>query len=275
MALSKDGRWLYQYRSSDTRDQSVYYIATFDTERNAFLPERAVVPLCEVGDLIPLPEPLRVGLMCSRTQDLRLIEIAPNGSLLRKTPPRVVVTDGETQGQYPSVGFVSADGQRLVVLNGDGRFTKVDSGLRVLEKGAVDQHSRGIATDGPVRVPGGVRPAATDPRDWLAGKRIRQQPAMLSTGGTRAYVGVGRLVGSQGGGAWLDEIVIADAATLARVSTIAPRLPFWSFLVDRGDSRLFAVATRHAEILVLDVTSGAELASIPVGRTPVFAVQIP
>ena len=80
MALSKDGRWLYQYRTSDTRYQSVYYIATFDTERNAFLPERAVVPLCEAGDSIPLQEPLRVGLLCSRTQDIRLIEIAPNGS---------------------------------------------------------------------------------------------------------------------------------------------------------------------------------------------------
>ena len=274
LALSKDGRWLYQYRSSDTRYQSVYYIATFDTERHAFLPERAVVPLCEAGELISLQEPLRVGLMCSRTQDLRLIEIAPNGSLLRKTPPRVVVTDDEKQGQYPSVGFVSADGQRLVVLNGDGRLTKADSGLRVLERGAVDQQSRGIEPSGPVRVPEGVRPAATDPRNWLAGKRIRQHPAMLSTDGTRVYLGVGRR-GPHGGGVWLDEIVIADAATLVRIGSIAPRLPFFSFLVDRGGSRLFTVATPSAEILVLDVTNGNEVASIPVGRTPVFAVQAP
>ena len=77
-------------------------------------------------------------------------------------------------------------------------------------------------------------PAVADPRDWLAGKRIRQQPAMLSSDLTRAYVGIGRLVGPQGGGVWLDEIVIADTATLARIKTIAPRLPFFSFLIDRG-----------------------------------------
>jgi len=190
---------------------------------------------------------------------------------------RVLLVDPaarRVQGQYPSVGFVSADGQRLVVLNGDGRLTKAGSGLRVLERGAVDQQSRGIEPSGPVRVPEGVRPAATDPRDWLAGKRIRQHPAMLSTDGTRVYLGVGRR-GPHGGGVWLDEIVIADAATLAWIGSIAPRLPFFSFRVDRGGSRLFTVATPSAEILVLDVTNGNEVASIPVGRTPVFAVQAP
>lgn len=280
MALSKDDRYLFQYRTHDTRYQSTYYIATFDTRTMTFLPQTAPVPLCESATLIPTAEPLRVATLCARTQDIRLIDIAPNGSAVRKTPARAIVADGENTGGQVATGFLAGDGQSVTVLAGDGRVTKLDGPqLQVAQKTAIDERSRGVdaAASRSVARTGdtAATAAAANPRDWMAGKRIRAQSGLMSADGTRVYVGVGKTVGPQGGGAFFDEIVALDPSTVARVQSVKPSRQFWSFMAAKDGRRLFAFDTKGGAMLILDAESGTEIAAMPVGATPVFAVPVP
>src|SRR5688572_25999842 len=46
MALSSNGRWLYQAKMDNAPGNVTYYVDSFDTEQNRFLAHRTVTPLC-------------------------------------------------------------------------------------------------------------------------------------------------------------------------------------------------------------------------------------
>lgn len=65
MALSRDGRWLFRFKIHTVGEQRSYYVETFDTERLAVLPERALVPLCGSAMLIASAQRETVYVACS------------------------------------------------------------------------------------------------------------------------------------------------------------------------------------------------------------------
>src|SRR5690606_4801579 len=75
MVVSDDDRWLFQMKQK-ARDDGVteYSIGTLDLTTLRFLPERAPVPMCFTGMLLPQPgNGARLAVVCSQTEDLRLL----------------------------------------------------------------------------------------------------------------------------------------------------------------------------------------------------------
>lgn len=80
MALSYDGKLLYVFKHRQEDD--AYYIATFDTVNNRFLPGKAMIHGCVTGRITPsLDNSLHITVTCSGTRDIRRLDLNENGNL--------------------------------------------------------------------------------------------------------------------------------------------------------------------------------------------------
>lgn len=270
MALSRDGRWLFRFKIHTVGEQRSYYVETFDTERLAVLPERALVPLCGSAMLIASAQRETVYVACSVSQDVRVLTLTEQGGSVDRKIPRISVGEAAASDEYMAP-FLTQSGQVLTVVRGDGRFVKVNTNSQqVLLKDAVDRSSRNVV-NGVGRQMRGREPA--NQNDWLAGRQVMRQVPVVSPDGERLYLITATGTDSR---AVRDRVAVLNSDTLDRLQTFLPSHPFVSISISADGKALYAVDTLNAAVLVIDTTTGQELRTISgVGTRPVFAVVVP
>lgn len=265
MALSRDGAWLFRYKTwiSDVNGTS-NWLETFDIARNALLPGKAFLPLCGDATIVPSTERRTLFVVCSRSEDIRVVTLSDSGGVPTGAMPRVSVGPGQIPG-FPPRAFLQDGARTLTVINSDGSFLHVDTASRnVIHRDVVDRAARQVPApaDRPVA---GRRPNAQNPRDWLAGRAVGAPGGVLSPDGSRIYLGVMGKTDS--------EIAVLTSDTLERLGTIPFTRPFVSFTISSDGAKVYAVDRKGGAVAVIDAASGKELRIIPgLGPGPVFAV---
>ncbi len=278
MAISPDGRWLYSYKYHQISDEVFSYVATFDTVQLRFLTEKAPLPYCGgAAALLPFSDQ-RLNVICYDTADVRFLELTKSGAAVPFTTsdkglpsklslwPRGVAEHSRRVGP----GFLSADGNMLTVILGDGRFFRIDKESRkIMQTDAIDTEARKITTTA-------VKNTINAIDDWLADSWIRYQAPTLSPDGTMLYVGVGRLIHLRQGVQSFDRIMAFDSQTLKRVGTIKTSHPFFSLTLSKDGSRLFAISPEQASVMVIDTATQREVRTIyGIGTSPIRAIVAP
>jgi len=267
MALSPDGRWLYMLKHIANKDD-IYYVATFDTTRGQFLADRALLPHCINGVLLPSARPLDLKVMCTGLSDIRFLRLTNRGLAvisrlaLHGTP--------NTQGEYVGQAFLSPDGSRLKVLMQDGRSFEADSESRsLIHSDAIDSQARKISiSDG--------KTINVSSDDWMAGRGIPLQHPTTSPDGAKLFVGIGRLTDFNQSNWSFDEIAVLDAATLSRTATIKTSILCYSMAVSKDGRFLYGVDHTSASLVVIDIGSAREIRTISgIGVTPILATVAP
>lgn len=265
MAVSPDGNWLYMFKHIDAKEEDVYYVATFDTKQDRFLPGKASLPNCITALLFPLPQRLRIDVLCTGSKDVRFLKLTRVGAAsssrmeLRGAP--------KTPGEYIGLGFLSTAANTFTAILGDGHFFEIDGeSHELIRSEAIDSEARKISAMSP-----------SDTRDdWLADSWIRLQVPPLSPDGERLYVGIGRLAHIRQGGWSFDRVAILDSHTLKREGEMKPSQPFWSFAMNHNANRLYAISPQQGSIMVMDTISQREIRTIyGIGTTPIFAIVAP
>ena len=268
MALSLDGRWLYMLKHIDAKNDDVYYIATFDTTRGQFLPERPLLPHCINGVLLPSPRPLDLKVMCTGLSDIRFLRLTKRGSAvisrlaLHGTP--------NTHGEYVGQAFLSPDGSRLKVLMQDGRSFEADSESRsLIHSDAIDSQARKInISDG--------KTINVSSDDWMAGRGIPLQRPTTSPDGAKLFVGIGRLTDFSQSNWSFDEVAVLDPATLSRTATIKTSILCYSMAVSKDGRFLYGVDPTSASLVIVDIGNAREIRTISgIGVTPILATVAP
>jgi YVTN family beta-propeller protein len=276
MALSRDGEWLYRFKLSDSLTASGY-VEVFDTSRNVVKAKTPVVSLCSPATLVPGDDRRTLYLACAKAQDVRRLVFDDGGTLLTK--PQRTSVEGGPHGEHLTA-FMAPDGRTVNVIKGDARYVRVDAvSGQVAQKDAVDRVGRNVPV--PTNAPGlgagnrdrgaGVSDVA-NPFDWLAGRQIRRQPPVLSPDGSRVYL-LTALGDDEHAGGRRNQVAVLNGETLDLVQTIGLSRPSVSITLSQDGSRLYAVDTLNASLVVIDTATGNEVRTIPgVGRRPVFAI---
>lgn len=279
IALSDDGRLLFQMKQQ-IHDSSYteYYIATLDLERNVFLPERAAIPMCFTGMMLPQPgHRLRLGVLCSRTEDLRLLTLSDTGAVLNAE--RVPIAATGSQYRHAGTAFFAPGGRQLTAVMSRGEFLRIDAGAgQVIQRGLIDQTGR-RPSDQSGASQSAARPGAHDPNDWLVGRWMRTQPALVSADHQRLVLGIGELEDKRRGHESYRMAAVFDTASLDRVDTIKLSQPAWGMTMSRDGRRLYTFGVGLGEasgtMSVVDVVAGREVTTVPLGTTPTYAVEAP
>jgi hypothetical protein len=286
MAMSPDGRWLFQFKMNNAPGNATYYVDTFDTERGAFLARNTPTPLCAWPTLLPSSESGRLTILCNETSDARFLtptEPTQGGQrlALASLGPAVAAAPGSVRDRSRPPATAIVGPRAVTVIMGDGRFVKTDAqSHQVMQTDLLDRTGRGI-----VPAPQGDQGAAAaktpqvsrapDTNDWLAGRWIKQQAPLLSPNGQELYFGVSSLFALQQGRQPLEQVIVLDAQTLARRRSINVRQVFDSLALSKDGTKLYAVHGDTATVRVIDTASGRELSAFNAGVTPVFAVVAP
>jgi DNA-binding beta-propeller fold protein YncE len=245
MALSKDGRWLFVYKTST--DGTFCGLAVFDTTANRFLPDRIALPKCETPLLIPSQ---RSGntlfVVCEGTNDVRTARLTPNG--------KPVVNDIPRGFRFGRIGMVKtafqSEDDLLRVVMSDGEYSNLDLATRSIV-------GRGALAGTPAKGDYGSE----------AGRLVRFSQASAG----KVFLG---LVGPDHRNRLLfDEIAIVKANTLERTATMQASAPLWAFAVGTGGSRLYGLDPRGGKIHVFDTTQAVETEVIEgVGKSPTIVI---
>lgn len=229
MAISPDGRWLYVNQMRFVAPGAdEYSVATFDTQRGRFLPERAPIPGCPSALLIPYARQGSLAVFCGApgaTQDARFLQPEQNGLLAE---PSTLPIAGQLAGAIWS-GTTST----IYQVAEDGRVVLID--------GAARRVSRTVALE----LPGG-------------GQVVKGSVA-LSADGARLYLGVRQPAGRK---LQARQILVVDTATWQALRTIPTSQPFGGLAVSRDGRRLQALNPDGDSLLILDAAEYRERAVI-------------
>jgi len=278
MVLSRDGAWLYVFKMLESKDSFASYLETFDTQLNAFLPNRVDLPECTSATMVPSMVGEGVYIMCGGTRDVRFVSLDGGTKAGHVTSvmndvsaafPKEASTPvlGQGEKHYIATGFVSSDGKTFTVITTDGLFLRGDAASgRISGHGLLDRAIYGDSAESASAVSAG----------WLDDRWVRSQRPVLSPDGKRLYLGLGTAKRKYHGSQLLDKIAVLDAATLELIKTMDPNRTFWSFVLSGDGGLLYVVDSDHAMIGVLDINTGREVNIISgVGTTPVYAVVAP
>ena len=263
MSMSADGRWLYLLKmSSSTPGHSDYFVRTFDTVARAFLPTPSHVPMCVSGLLLPSVEDRhRLSVLCSHTQDVRLLTLSDTGAPAAPTASVQVAESATRSHVHVSTAFRSAGGN-VTAVGADGAFSKVaESSRRIVMSDLVDRSAR---------------QAVNAQNDWFRGRRFRPQSPVVAPDGTLLYLMLDRVSEAAEGTLSSTDVVVLGTERLQRVRSLRFSRPVASIAVSRDGRRLYGVDREGAALLSLDTSTGVELNPIVgVGNLPLFAVVGP
>jgi Methylamine dehydrogenase heavy chain (MADH) len=245
MTISKDGRWLFVYKTST--EGTFCGLAVFDTAANRFLPDTIALPKCEAALLIPSP---RSGntlfVVCEGTNDVRTARLTPNG--------KPVVNEIPSGLRFARKGMVEtafqSDDDLLRVVMREGEYTNLDLATNsIVGRGALV----------------GTR-AKRDSGD--EGNRLVR---FSQSAAGQAFLG---LVGLKHRNRLLfDEIAVVKARTLEETATLQSSAPLWAFAVGDGGNRLYGLDPRGGNIHVFDTTQASETEIIRgIGKSPTIAI---
>lgn len=245
MALSKDGRWLFVYKTS--KDGAFCGLAVFDTKTNRFLPDTISLPMCEAALLIPSQ---RSGntlfVVCDGTNEVRTARLTPNGKPIINEIP---LGFRFARNGMVKTAFQPEDDLLRVVMH-DGEYSNLDLATRSIV-------GRGSFEGTPAKRGAGGE----------EGRFVRFSHASAD----KVFLG---LVGLRHRSRFLfDEIAIVNANTLERTATMQASAPLWAFAVGDGGSRLYGLDPRGGNIHVFDTTQAVETEIIRgVGKSPTIAI---
>lgn len=265
LALSFDGRWLFQLKMSISNDDfSAYYVETFDTVAGQFLPNTAPVPMCVAGLLIPWPESReKLGVLCSHTKDLRMLTLTATGGVA--TDERMAVAS--RRHGHPGTAFFAPGSRALTAVSDMGEFIRADSAGTIPQKGLISGTPL-ISVQNSSQSSGPTSP------DWLAGRWIRPQPSVIASKRGWLYLGIDAVSSRAQGRQQFESVAVLDLKTLQRRFTLPLSRPSWSITLSVDGSVLYAVDPAGAVLLVLDAITGREVKVIHgVGTTPIFAIS--
>jgi len=246
MTMSPSGNWLYVLRNVNWLDSSHpnsaahLYLAAFDVQRRQFLPDRVPVPECG-AILLPTSRDLTVDLKCADTDDV--MEITFGGS---RYPNSVTIPLGVNVKKW-GAAFLESDERAMGLIASDGSAFLFD------------------------RLGHTVQPLGTTIK---SGALRPMERALVSAGRDVAYFGAN---GSRNPG-WedrFDQVVMADATTLAPKASLWTTMPFFSMALSADGERLYAVNPERSAITVIDTEKLQEVRRLRVGETPIFAIAAP
>jgi DNA-binding beta-propeller fold protein YncE len=267
MAMSPDGKWLYIFKYEIATD--MYYIATFDTTREAFLAEPANLPECLNAVISPSSEGRQLAVLCTSSNDLRFVKIMEDGKgKISRLPLRL---RGRNSRFGLTVGLSnlvpSAQGYKAVL--GDGSFFEVSSeGKRIDRLGVLDANVRKIGyNESPSIV------AADD--DWMGGKWLPiQYPAFGKSG--KVYIGISQISDIRRASWAFSQIGVFDSDTLNRTGVIDSSRRLFSITVNSAGDRLYGIDPYTKTLVVFDTGSGKEIATVDgLGENPMMVIAAP
>ena len=105
------------------------------------------------------------------------------------------------------------------------------------------------------------------------GQWIRIQPAAITPGGARVYLGVDALANRRNGVQGFQWIDVVDAASFEHLSRFRLHRLAWSISLSKDGTRVYAIDMKSATLSILDAATGAELKTIGgLGTTPIFTL---
>lgn len=268
MAMSPDGKWLYVFKYEIPTD--LYYVATFDTTQESFLPEVAALPECLNAMMSPSAEGRQLAVMCTSSDDLRFVKIMDDGKgKVSRLPLRL---RGRTTRFGLPIGLSNivptTSGYKVVA--GDGSFFDVGGGTKSIRRlGVLDGKVRKIGyNESPSLV--------ADEEDWMGGKWLPiQYPAIPSKNG-RVYLGIGQLADMRRGSWAFNAVGVFDTESLNRVGLLKTSRRLFSITVSAAGDRLYGVDPAGKSLVVFDTASGNEIGAVEgVGESPMMVIAAP
>ncbi|HEY0100631.1 MAG TPA: amine dehydrogenase large subunit [Pyrinomonadaceae bacterium] len=268
MALSPDGKWLYIFKYEIQTD--LYYIATFDTAQERFLPEIAPLPECLNAIMSPSAEGRQLAVMCTSSDDLRFVKVMDDGKgRITRLPLRL---RGRTTRFGLPIGLsnVLPTQSSYKIVAGDGSFFEVSGGTKSIKRlGVLDAKGRKITySESPSLI--------ADKEDWIGGKWLPiQYPAIAPKSG-KVYLGMGQLADLRMGRWTYNTIGVFDIDTLNRVSLLETKHRLFSISVNPTGSRLYGVDPLGKRLVVFDTGSGSEIGLVEdLGESPMLVIAAP
>ncbi len=267
MKMSPDGKWLYIFKYEIPTD--MYYIATFDTTREAFLEGSANLPECLNAVISPSSEGRQLAVMCTSSDDLRFVKIMEDGKgKVSRLPLRL---RGRTSrfGLSISLSNLVPTQQGFKAVLGDGSFFDVNSeAKRINALGVLDSKARKVSyNESPSIV------AEVD--DWMGGKWLPiQYPALAKSG--KVYLGVSQLADIRRASWAFSQIGVFDSETLNRVGVIETTRRVFSIAINPAGDRLYAIDPFTKTLVVFDPSSGKEIRTVEgMGESPMMVIAAP
>lgn len=267
MKMSPDGKSLYIFKYEIQTD--MYYIATFDTTREAFLEGQANLPECLNAVISPSSEGRQLAVMCTSSDDLRFVKIAEDGKgKVSRLPLRL---RGRTSrfGLSISLSNLVPTQQGFKAVLGDGSFFDVNSeAKRINALGVLDSKTRKVSyNESPSIV------AEVD--DWMGGKWLPiQYPALGKSG--KVYIGVSQLADIRRASWAFSQIGVFDSETLNRVGVIETTRRVFSIAINPAGDRLYAIDPFTKTLVVFDPGSGKEIRTVEgLGESPMMVIAAP
>ncbi|MCA1576336.1 MAG: hypothetical protein LC794_03100 [Acidobacteria bacterium] len=268
LVMSPDGKWLYVFKYEIPTD--LYYVATFDTTRETFLPEFAALPQCLNAVMSPSSEGKQLTVMCTSTDDLRFIKIAADGKgKISRLPLRL---RGRTNrhGQLVGLSNVVATPQGYKIVVGDGSIFEVNSDTKSINRlGVLDSKSRKISFN--------VSPSlVAEVDDWMGGKWLPLQYGALAAKSGRVYLGISQLADIRRATWGFSTIGVFDTESLNRVGGFETTRRLSSISINPAGDRLYGVDPQTKTLVVFDSSSGKEVATMKgLGESPIMVIVVP
>ena len=268
MVMAPDGKWLYVFKYDISTD--LYYIATFDTAREAFLPEVADLRECLNAIMLPSSEAKQLAVMCTSSDDLRFVDIREDGKgRISRLPLRL---RGRTTRSGLPIGLsnIVPMQQGYKVVAGDGSFFEVNGeAKRINRLGVVDSKVRKISFS--------ESPSVTaDSDDWMGGKWIPIQYGALAARSGKVYLGISLLSDIRRASWAFSTVGVFDTETLNRLSVIETTRRLFSIGVNQAGDKLYGVDPYTKTLVVFDTSSGKEIGAVEgMGESPMMVIAAP
>lgn len=267
MSFSADGKWLYIFKYNFRED--LYFIAVFDTNAGAFLPETIPLPGCMNAIVSPFPSNKhQLSVMCTSTNDVRFFDISEtgNGTVAAKLPLRL---RGRNNRFGLSIGFsslLSTDKGDKAILD-DGSFFEIDNKAKKISRlGIIDGKSRKGGFD--------KSPALTgDTEDWMGGKWIPFGANAVSRNKDTIYMGIAQVEDFRRSDWTFTTIGLFDTSTLSRLDVIETKHRLFSITLNAEGDRLFGVDLVNKSLVIFDAKTGKELSVVnQLGESPILVL---
>jgi hypothetical protein len=267
MTFSADGRWLYIFKYNFRED--LYFIAIFDTNAGAFLPESIPLPGCMNAIVSPSSSnKQQLSVMCTSTNDVRFFDISEtgNGTVAAKLPLRL---RGRTNRAGLSIGFsslLSTESGEKAILD-YGSFFDIDNKSKMINRlGIIDSKSRKGGFD--------KSPALTgDSEDWMGGKWIPFGAAAVSRNKGTIYLGIALVDDFRRSDWTFTTVGLFDTSTLNRLEVIETKHRLYSIALNPEGDRLFGVDPVNKRLVIFDAKTGNELSVVDqLGESPILVL---
>jgi hypothetical protein len=243
MTVSSDGRAVRILVHHIFSPEKIgYQLWTFDSTHERFLNAHVHLGNCGYGEFVPSSTANQFDFLCPTTNRVRFIQVDAEYHEVSNTFVRLPgpMACGVAEG------FLSPNGNNLVIVRGDGAIYEMDTTTKDFSATAVSGDCHRL---------------------------VYPLPWPRSQDGTRVYVGYGP--STPDGMATSTDLRIFDPSTWRQLGSMRTSVPFWSAAISNNGEFIYALVPKQHSVLVVDTTSLHEIRAISVGRTPALALVAP